>query len=242
MVMQNTEGEQSGGITWRKTDRELKKALEDVLFLPYKLLEETTAFQYSFYFAPIGFKQITSSTGDGTTPMAFRFPSFLKYKCEKVPVIDCNLSTSAPVSESEMFYDVVTNCLQDLGRVTLNPGYKSFFVDEYLPSSSPDSSSEHVGDSTGSSGGRVTWGPIGIGDRRLWWGQPDACVRPLDSDNPLDSTLVVATSPNPDESDSETDGESSQFEAKLKVTSAHLPQAVATALCTRSHKTRDTHS
>ena len=129
-----------------------------------------------------------------------------------------------------MFYDVVTNCLQDLGRVTLNPDYKSFFVDEYLPSSSADSSSEHVGDSTGSSGERVTWGPIGIGDRMLWWGQPDACVRPLDSANPLASTLVVATSPDPDESDSETDGESSQFEAKLKVTSAHLPQAVATAI------------
>ena len=128
-----------------------------------------------------------------------------------------------------MFYDVMTNC-QDFGRVTLNPDYKSFFVDEYLPSSNPDSSSEHVGDSTGSSGGRVTWGLIGISDHRLWWGQPDACVRPLHSDNPLDSTLVVATLPDRDESDSETDGESSQFEAKLKVTSAHLPQAVATSI------------
>lgn len=203
----------------------MKKELEDVIFLPYKLLEETTTFQRSFSDGTIGFKRITSSTGSGTTPVAFRFLSLLKYKCEKVPVIDCNLSTSAPVSESELFYDVVTNSLQDLGRVILNPDYKSFFVDEYLPSSSED-------DSTGSSGGtnRVTWGPIGIGDRRLWWGQPDACVRPLDSDNPLDSTLVVATSPDPDESDSETDAESSQFEAKLKVTSAHLPQAVATAI------------
>lgn len=141
----------------------------------------------------------------------FRFSSLLKYKGKKVPVVDCNLSTSAQVSESGMFYDVVTNSLQVLGRVTLNPDYRSFFVDEYLPSSSPDSSSEHVGDFTGSSGGtnRVTWGPIGIGDRRLWWGQPDACVRPLDSNNPFDSTLIVATSPDPDESDSETDGESS---------------------------------
>ena len=55
-------------------------------------------------------------------------------------------------------------------------------------------------------------------------------MRPLDSANPLDSTLVVATSPDPDESDSETDGESSQVEAKRKVTSAYLPQAVATAI------------
>ena len=162
-----------------------------------------TAFHHSFSDGTIGFKHIMSSTGSSTTQVTFRFLSFLKYKCKKVPVINCNLSTSAPVSESEMFYNVVTNCLQDLGRATLNPDYKSFFVDEYLPSSTPDNSSEHVGDSTGSSGGtnRVTWGPIGIGDRRLWWGQPDACVRPLDSDNPLDSTLVVATLPDPDESD-----------------------------------------
>ena len=203
-----------------------------MIFLPYKLEEENTAFRRSFSEGPIGFKQFTSSTGSGTTPRAFRFSAFLKYNCEKVPVFDCKLSTAAPVSESEMFYDVVTNFLQDLGRVTLNQDYKSFFVQEYLPSSNPDSSSEHVGDSTGSSGGtkRVTWGPIGIGDRRLWWGQPDACVRPLDSANPLDSTLVVATSPDPDESDSETDGESSQVEAKRKVTSAYLPQAVATAI------------
>ena len=58
-------------------------------------------------------------------------------------------------------------------------------------------------------------------------GEPDACVRALDSDNPLDFTVVVATS---DESDCETDAESSQFEAKVKVTSAHLSQAVATAI------------
>ena len=172
----------------------MKKEQKDVVFRPYKLLEEMTAFQHSLSDGTIGFKQITR----GTTPVAFRFLSLLKYKCEKVPVIDCNLSTSASVSESELFYNVVTNCSQDLGRVTLNPDYKSFFVDEYLPSSSED-----VGGTN-----RVTCGPIGIGAPRLWWGQPDACVRPLDSDIPLYSTLVVATSPDPD---NETDSESSHL-------------------------------
>ena len=74
-------------------------------------------------------------------------------------------------------------------------------------------------------GGRLASVTAGYGGE-----QPDACVRPLDSHNPLDATLVVATSPDPDESDSETDSEASQFEAKLKVTSAHLPQAVTTAI------------
>ena len=113
-----------------------------MIFLPYKLVEETTAFEHSFSEGTIGFKQIMSAAGSGTTPVAFRCLSVLKYTGGNVPVIDCNLSTSALVSESDLFYDVVTNSLQDLGRVTLNPDYKRFFGDEYLPSSNPESSSE----------------------------------------------------------------------------------------------------
>lgn len=200
----------------------MKKELEDVTFQLYQLLEENTAFKRCFSDGPIGFKHITSSTGSGTTPIAFRFPSLFDCKHGNVPVIDRNLSASAPVSESELFYDVVTNGLQDIGRVTLNPDYKSFFDDVYL--SSEDDNDSTTGTTTGGTN-RVTYGPIGIGDRMLWWGQPDACVRPLDSNSTLDSTAVVATSSDPDESDSEL----SQFEAKLKV-KGHLPQAVATAI------------
>ena len=87
-------GKQSGGIKWRKADRELKEELEVVSFRPYKLLEQKTAFEHSFSRPPIGVEPITSSTGG---PMAFGFPSILKFKCEKVPFIDCNLSTSAVV-------------------------------------------------------------------------------------------------------------------------------------------------
>ena len=100
----------------------------------------------------------------------------------------------------------------------LNSSYKVFEDEEYLP---PD-----AGDVAGSSGGtkRISFGMIGIGDRRLWWGEPDACVRPLESDTPH-STVIVATM-----LDEDTDGESSQFEAKQQLTHAHLPQGVVTAI------------
>ena len=199
-----------------------------MVFKLYKLLEHKTSFERSFCDGPIGFEEITCPSGSGSTPISFSFSSLFNYQGQ-VPVIDCNLSTSPPRSESGLFYDLVTNSLQELGRVTLNEDYKKFVCEdeEYLP---PD-----VGDVAGSSGGtnRITYGSIGIGDRKLWWGEPDACVRPLDSDTPLktnpNSTVVVATLPTDEETDG-TDGESSQFEAKKKKTYAHLPQAVVTAI------------
>ena len=138
----------------------------------------------------------------------------------EVPVIDCDLSTPPPKSENELFYDVVANGLQVLARVTLNNSYKKFVNDEFVPPNS---------DVAGSSGGtnRISCELIGIGDRKLWWGEPDACVRPLESDTlHSNSTLIIATTLL----DEDTDGESSQVEAKQQLTHAHLPQRVATAI------------
>ncbi len=184
-----------------------------MFFIPYKLLEHITSVQRSFCDAAIGFEKVTDSFG---TEIYISFSSLFDCSSCKgqVPVINRNLSTSPPRSESELFYDVVANGLQELGRVTLNKDYKQFVCgdEEYLP-----------GDVAGSSGStnRIACGSIGIGNPKLWWGEPDACVRPLDSDTPLktnpNSTVVVATTPDPDE---ETDGESSQFEAEKK---RHMP-------------------
>ena len=180
---------------------------KNVYFKPCKLLG--ALFGRSFCHGPLTFEEIRSSSATGGAPIAVSFSSLFNYNKVEVPVIDCDLSTPPPESENELFYDVMANGLQVLARVTLNNSYKEFLNDEFVPPNS---------DVAGSSGGtnRISCGLIGIGDPELWWGEPDACVRPLESDTlHSNSTLIVATTLL----DEHTDSESSQ-----------LPQGVATAI------------
>ena len=190
-----------------------KDLQRNVYFKPCKLLG--ALFGRSFCHRPLTFEEIRSSSG---TPIVSSFSSLFNYKVE-VPVIDCDLSTPPPESENELFYDVVANGLQGLARVTLNNSYKQLLNDEFVPLNS---------DVAGSSGGtnRISCWLIGIGNRKLWWGEPDACVRPLESDTlHSNSTLIVAN-----RLDEDSDGASSLVEAKQKLRHDHLPQGVATAI------------
>ena len=188
---------------------------EDVFFVPYKIISGETAFNSTFSEVQIGIEPFRKSK----LILCFEFPSFFlqdEDEEKKCPKVDCILS-GASESEAAMFYNVMTDFVQELGRVTLNRDYKRFFPDDYTPRGITDTSAS----------GRVMYGPIGIGERGVWWGEPDACVRPLNSDDhdPSDSPVVVATSCK-----AESDGESSQFEAKKEIERAHLPQAIAIAI------------
>ena len=189
--------------------------LRDVFFVPYKIISGETAFNSTFSEVQIGMEPFKKPSTKELS-VGFEFPSFfLQDEQKKCPKVDCILS-GASESEAAMFHNVMTDFVQELGRVTLNGDYKRF-DDDYTPSGITDTSAS----------GRVMYGPIGIGMRGVWWGEPDACVRPLNSDDhdPSDSTVVVAIS-----CEAESDGESSQFEAKKEIEYAHLPQAIAIAI------------
>ena len=184
--------------------------LRDVFFVPYKIISGETAFNSTFSEVQIGIEPFRKPS---ELSVGFEFPSlFLQDEEKKYPKVDCILS-GASEPEAVMFHNVMTDFVQELGRVTLNGDYKKF----YTPSGITDTSAS----------GRVMYGPIGIGIRGVWWGEPDACVRPLNSDDhdPSDSTVFVATS-----SEAESDGESSQFKAKQEIERSHLPQAIAIAI------------
>ena len=184
----------------------------DVFFVPYKIISGETAFNSTFSEVQIGIEPFKKPS------TCFEFSSFfLQDEEKKCPKVDCILSGASEL-EADMFYNVMTDFVQELGRVTLNRDYKRFFSDDdYTPRGITDTSAS----------GRVMYGPIGIGKHGVWWGEPDACVRPLNSDDhdPSDSTVVVATS-----SEAESDGESSQFKAKQEIERSHLPQAIAIAI------------
>ena len=204
-----------------------EQSLSDLVFVPYKIISRETAFNSTFSEVQIGIEPFKKPSTD--LSIGFEFPSFFlqdEDEEKKCPKVDCILS-GALESEASMFHNVMTDFVQELGRVTLNRDYESgparlrdyqrFFSDDYTPRGITDTSAS----------GRVMYGPIGIGERGVWWGEPDACVRPLNSDDhdPSDSTVFVATS-----SEAESDSESSQFKAKQEIERSHLPQAIAIAI------------
>ena len=189
-----------------------EQSLSDLVFVPYKIISGETAFNSTFSEVQIGIEPFKTPSTD--LSIGFEFPSFFlqdEDEEKKCPKVDCILS-GASESEAAMFHNVMTDFVQELGRVTLNRDYQRFFSDDYTPRGITDTSAS----------GRVMYGPIGIGKRGVWWGEPDACVRPLNSDDhdPSDSPVVVATSCEAE----------SQFEAKKEIEYGHLPQAIAIAI------------
>ena len=197
-------------------------------FYAHKLIKERTSTGQSFSRAAIGTEVIHKVVGSRQRSCGVSFPDCFEYN-GKIPIITHSNFMETASSESTLFHNFVENGLRFLGKVKLNPQYKSYVdPDMYIPSC--DSSSSADGDPSGddpsgpSDSSKPTCGPLGIGSRNLWWGEPDACVRPLDKTDP---TAVVATClPDADE----TDGESSQIEAKTELHTAQLPQAVAIAV------------
>ncbi len=108
------------------------------------------------------------------------------------------------LSEAKLFFSRASHLLAKFGTITLNRSYK-----------------QHLRDSPSE---KIECHQIGIGSRKLWYGESDCRIRASPTGS---STLVISSSPdNDDDSDSDT----SLVEANKFKVAKHIRQATATII------------
>ncbi len=213
----------------RSQNDSLMDKLGKIMLRVYKI-EEPYGFKSSFSSASL--RLLDAETGQ------FSFSSLFSLQdVGKCPEINWNRQEFYS-GERSLFIDVVQNVFSKLGEVTLQPTYKSKVLgDVYTPETDSQSYSQDSQDShntlttepnsqslrlpvTNAETG-IICNNIGIGDRAVWYGTPDARIRANDSD------VLVEWEASKDKSI-----ESVLVEAKfqLKNNSKQIGQVVAAAI------------
>ena len=179
--------------------------LDKIYVFPHKIVEP---YRLTSTFSSLKFtvEKIKHDEKVVAIPLSTLFPN-----APKIPE-ECKLNfKKCQDYESSLFFKICTSMLSSMcDEVVLNTKYSSLYYKAGENDMVPKN---------------ILLDRLGMGDRTVWYGEPDGRVRArLGAEE--QSTTIVEIGP----AEVESDGETVPVEAKVKVNSNNLPQAIGTAI------------